>query len=68
MKLPNAPTGYNQQDEQRTRSILETEDARNLKNNRDIEVIGNRLILVSPNGTRYSLTVANGGTIGTTML
>jgi hypothetical protein len=36
--------------------------------NQDVHIIENRLILQSPNGTYYEITVDNAGTLGTTSL
>lgn len=63
MKLPIAPTGYSAADQRELRRTLEVEDAGNHKRNRDVEIGVGRLILTSPNGTRYSITVSNAGVI-----
>lgn len=47
---------------------IEQADAMNYKRDRDLEIGDNRLILTSPNGSRYALTVDNAGVIGTTAL
>jgi hypothetical protein len=44
--------------------VIEQADNLNHKKNRDIEVGDGRLILKSPNGTRYQITVSNAGVIG----
>ena len=41
-------------------------DAMNYKRDRDLEIGDNRVILTSPNGSRYALTVTNAGVLGTT--
>jgi len=43
--------------------IIQSEDLRNLKTNKDIEMGSTRLILKSPNGTRYALAVSNAGVL-----
>lgn len=48
--------------------ILERADAENHKRGRDIEVAPARLILTSPDGTRWTITVDNTGTIAATSL
>lgn len=58
MKLPP----FREHDWQRE---LEKADALNHKRNRDIEVGQARLILTSPNGTRYSVEVDNAGNLST---
>ena len=47
---------------------IERADRENHKRNRDIEVGVGRLILTSPDGTRYSVTVDNAGNLATTAL
>jgi len=48
---------------------LEQADRANFKKFEDIDLANNeRLILVSPNGTRYSVTVDNSGNLGTTAI
>lgn len=45
---------------------VEMADAMNYKRDRDLEIGDNRIILTSPNGSRYALTVTNAGVLGTT--
>jgi hypothetical protein len=45
--------------------ILIAEDEKNYKRDRDIELVRNRIILRSPNGTRYALVVDNAGALST---
>ena len=48
---------------------IEAEDLLNRKKQQDLEISGNeRLILSSPNGTRYQITVSNTGTLTTTAI
>lgn len=47
---------------------IEQADAMNYKRDRDLEIGDNRVILTSPNGSRYALTVDNAGVIGTAAL
>lgn len=61
MKLPFAPPAYDPEDQQRTRSLSEQADNQNLKRGRDIELSSERLILSSPNGSRWALTVSDAG-------
>lgn len=68
MKLPASRLTYTQVDDQTVRSVLERADAENHKRNRDIEVSPGRLIIKSPNGTRYSIEVSNAGVISATAL
>jgi hypothetical protein len=48
--------------------LIEQADGLNHKKNQDVEVGAARLILKSPNGTRYSITVDNSGNLGATAL
>lgn len=45
--------------------ILERMDSNNYKRNQDLEIGENRIILMSPNGTRYALVVDNAGLLST---
>ena len=48
---------------------LEDADKSNFKRFEDVDLANNeRLILVAPNGNRYSVTVDNSGNLGTTAL
>lgn len=44
---------------------VELADKFNYKRDRDLEIGENRVILTSPNGSRYALTVTNAGVLGT---
>lgn len=49
--------------------VLVKEDERNFKKGADLRLVqGERLILASPNGTRYIVTVDDAGTLGSTAL
>ena len=63
MKLAPAPISYSRADQQELRRSLELENLQNHKRNRDVEIGVGRLILTSPNGTRYAVTVSNAGTL-----
>lgn len=63
MKLPVAPAAYDRLDQTRTRSALEQADARSRKHGENIELVNDFLILRSPNGTRYKLTVSDLGAL-----
>jgi hypothetical protein len=64
MKLPVPPPRYDQQTEARRNLTLEIEDAKNRKNNADV-IVGNdqRLLMFSPDGSRWQITVDNAGAI-----
>lgn len=68
MRLPHAPGAYDGSNEQTARAILERADDENHKRNRDVEVSPGRLILKSPDGTRWSITVDNSGVVAATAL
>lgn len=68
MKLPNPQPQYNKMREHEMVRQIEQADAQNHKKNRDVEIGEGRLILTSPNGTRYEVTVDNAGTLSTTSL
>lgn len=42
---------------------IELADKQNYKRDRDLEIGDNRVILTSPNGSRYALTVDNAGVL-----
>lgn len=42
---------------------VELADRMNYKRDRDLEIGDNRIILTSPNGSRYALTVNNAGVL-----
>jgi hypothetical protein len=54
---------YDAFNEQRFRDETKRELDRRLVVGRDIEVGQGRVILISPNGTRYALTVSNAGVL-----
>lgn len=68
LKLPHPPDVYTPTAEAQRAFLLEREDRFNRKTNTDVEIGSSRLILTSPNGTRYSITVSNLGIISATAL
>lgn len=68
MILPFPPPNYQSTDQARLREELRRADAENHKRGRDVEIGAGRVILTSPNGTRYALTVDNAGVLGTTAI
>ncbi len=64
MRLPSPPNAYVVTHESQRNLVLELADNMNHKKNRDIEVGDGRLILKSPNGTRYRITVSDAGVVG----
>lgn len=67
--LPAAPNAYSKTNEQTSRDRTVAEDALNLKKNTDISTTSTfGLVLTSPNGTRWRLSVLNTGALVTTSL
>jgi len=64
MRLPRQPAAYYVQAEAQRNLVIEQADNLNHKKNRDVEVGDGRLILKSPNGTRYQITVSDAGVVG----
>tara|TARA_B100000575_G_scaffold80814_2_gene63484 strand:+ start:8256 stop:8462 length:207 start_codon:yes stop_codon:yes gene_type:complete len=63
VRLPDATSEYSQQQEQQKNLLLEQADNLNFKKFQDVEVGDARLILKSPNGSRFSVTVDNSGNL-----
>lgn len=68
MRLRVPGLTWNRAQEMERNRQIEAADGENHKRGRDVEIGEARLILTSPNGTRYSVTVANDGTLSTTSL
>lgn len=68
MILPNATDKYDAKQINQMNLLIEQADQLNHKRNQDVEVGDARLILKSPNGTRYSITVDNSGNVGATAI
>jgi len=66
MKVPTPPQTYTPAAEAQRNFLLENADRQNRKINSDIEMSSSRLILTSPNGTRYSVVVSNAGVLSAT--
>ena len=67
LTLPRATAAYDSANEQTVRGLLEAADRDNLKRGRDLDLghAAAGLILVSPNGTRWRLTIGNDGSLAT---
>lgn len=63
MKLPLPSQTYDASREADRNRQIEAADASSHKRGRDVEVSPGRLILKSPDGTRWSIEVDNSGTI-----
>jgi len=68
MKLPMPNGQWSRQKEVEWLRKIEAADQENHKRNRDVEVGQGRLILTSPDGTRYEVTVDNAGNLSTTAI
>ena len=68
MKVPAPPQTYTPVAEAQRNFLLENADRLNRKTNADVEISSSRLILTSPNGTRYSVVVSNAGALSATAL
>ena len=68
MRLPDATSEYSQQQEQQKNLLLEQADTLNFKKFQDVEIGDARLILKSPNGSRFSVTVDNSGNLAATSI
>jgi len=68
LSLPKPPAAYDTRDQAQLRLALEQEDRNNRKLHGDVEVGSERLILRAPNGSRWSITVSNTGTIAAVAL
>ena len=67
MRLAPAPAKYDRASDQQLRNALASEDERNMKRDRDNALSG-RIVMQSPDGTWYAMTVANGGTTAWTAI
>jgi hypothetical protein len=69
MILQPPPLGYDPSFENERNRNLEAEDLMNRKKRQDVEIATNeRLILSSPNGTRYKIVVSDAGVLSATSL
>lgn len=68
MSLPFAPTGYDQRDQNETRAEVQRELDRRHRRGVDLELSSDRLILRSPNGSRFALAVSNAGALSAVAL
>ena len=66
--LPPAPGQYDPRIAQSTNYEIAQAFGRVRAVGEDVEIDAARLILTSPNGTRFSVTVANDGTLSATSL
>jgi hypothetical protein len=66
--LPVAPASYSSGEESQNRASIKRELDRKLDRGVDIEMDDARIILKSPDGTRYALGVNNSGVLTATAL
>ena len=63
MRLPDAPSNYDPVYESEKNNMLEKIDQQNFKRLSDVEIGSARLIIESPNGTRYKIVVDDSGNL-----
>lgn len=68
MNLPGVSPGYNADNQSRFRDSVRQELERCHRKQEDIELSSDRLILRSPNGSRFALAVSNAGVLSATAL
>ena len=68
MRLQPAPPAYSQVEQNQFRALLGREFDVVLRSDRDVELVTTRIILRSPNGSRWALTVSNAGALSVTAL
>ena len=68
MKLPNPTPQYYQRNAIEANRQIEQADRENRKVGRDVDVGSDKLILKSPDGARWVISVNNSGTIAATAL
>lgn len=61
MNLPAPAPSYSVPDQQNVRGVIAKADGQNVKQGGDYEVANGRIILKSPDGTRWILGVNNAG-------
>jgi hypothetical protein len=66
--LQPAPPAYSQVEQNQFRALLGREFDVVLRSDRDVELVTTRIILRSPNGSRWALTVSNAGALSVTAL
>lgn len=64
MKIGAAPGSYDPADQAKVRKAIADADTQNFKKGQDVQLLrGERLILASPNGSRWLVGVSNAGAI-----
>ena len=68
LNLPRPSPEYDVINEGQARATLERNDKELMRKTQDVEIIRRRLILQSPNGNLWSVTVSNAGVLSATAL
>jgi hypothetical protein len=68
MSVPRPPERYDPRWASEVKREVDNVNQRAHKREQDIEVGGARVILTSPNGTRYALTIDNAGALSTVLV
>lgn len=68
MRLPNPSAQYSPRMEIERNRQIEAADKQNRKQGRDLDVGSDKLIVKSPDGTRWRIAVDNAGNISATAL
>jgi hypothetical protein len=64
MRLQPAASQYSTTDQNLMRETIGREDDRNMKTDKDMIIPNNiRIVLTSPNGTKYALSASNAGAL-----
>jgi hypothetical protein len=68
LKVPAPASNWSPAYQIRVNQTLENNDLANRKKGTDIELFPEKLILHSPNGARWEITVSNAGAVGATAI
>lgn len=68
MRFQPAPAQYSANAENEFRANVARQIDTVLRSDRDVELVTTRIILRSPNGSRFALTVSNAGVLSATAL
>lgn len=68
MRFQPAPPQYSATEQNEFRANVAREMNTVLRSDRDVELVTTRIILRSPNGSRWALTVSNAGALSVTAL
>ena len=68
LKVPSPTTSWSAPYQTRVNQALESNDITNRKKGTDIELDADKLIIRSPNGGRWQITVSDAGVVGATAI